>query len=647
MSIARVYEYGLLDPTVNAALVDDQMRAAHRYRNVLVEIERARRDAVRGALSAHPSVEPIEAEVQVLAREREGLRDQIRRANAAKRGRADTKELRERVRLVAGKLRDARARLKTAKDAIAQDAHVAAAIAAANDRAATRVREERARCGAYWGSYLLQESDADRARKEKTPPKFQRWTGEGRVSVQLQGGLALEDAWGTDTQLQIDVDPTVRRGGRRFAVLRMRVQSDVRGKPIWAEWPMILHRPLPEGCRIKVATVHRRRRDCRQWDWRLTLQLELPDGWAQGRLGIGTVALNLGYARSYEHLRGGVRAGYLVGEDGEAREVAVAASVIDRVEKSESIRSVRDKDLDAMRAALVAWLRDHEATLPTWLVERTILSKPNAGLRWQQFCESWKRLGQAVMDRAKQALPADITAPAITTRNWHVALWRSAARFRALAFAWRSARFDGDAAGYDLIESWRYRDEHLQRYEAGMLRGALLDRREQYRIAAADLAARYATLIVGSTDLRELQRSPMPEEARTEIASAKRNQRHAAGSILRAALENAFKRRGGKVVVIDDARATSTCWRCASIEEWDRIAEREHQCGACGATWDQDENHCKNLLARFRREQESATLDKETARDDKTVEKKESRSERLRRTRWQKKEEGEGAAREV
>lgn len=683
MSIARVYEYGLLEPTVNADLVADQMHAAHRYRNVLVEIERARRDAVRAALAAHPSVEPIEAEVARLAAEREVLRDQIRRANAAKRGRADTKELREQVRDVAGRLREARGRLKAAKDAIAEDVVVTAAIAVANERAAARVREERAHCNCYWSTYLLQEADADRARKEKTPPKFRRWTGEGRVSVQLQGGIALDDLWGADTQAQIVAGRPIKEGGcvpPKARTLRLRVQSDDRGKPVWAEWPMILHRPLPDGCRIKSATVHRRRRDCRQWDWRLTLQVELADGWTQGRCGTGVVALNLGYARSYDHLRGAVRAGYLVGADGDAREVTVAASVIDRVEASEAIRSHRDKNLDVMRPALVTWLREHEAELPAWLVERTILSKRRgSGVMQEQLGALAETTNAARSGQVQEAAALDptigdeppktdeaVVAPdhtigdesplpqtqeaaaapgrtvgdevAIATRNWHVALWRSAARFRALAFAWRKDRFAGDEAGYDLIESWRYRDEHLQRYEAGMLRGALLDRREKYRLVAAELAARYATLVVGSTDLRELQRSPRPEEARTEIAGAKRNQRHAAGSVLRAVLENAFRRRGGKVVVVDDARATSTCHACGSIEEWDRIAQREHTCGGCGATWDQDENHSKNLLARYRREQEVERLEGGTARDGKSAEKKESRSQRLRRTRWQKKE---------
>lgn len=55
-----VYRYGLTAPTENADVVYAEMRQAHTYRNVLVEIERGRRAALRSLDSD---------EVQTLARE--------------------------------------------------------------------------------------------------------------------------------------------------------------------------------------------------------------------------------------------------------------------------------------------------------------------------------------------------------------------------------------------------------------------------------------------------------------------------------------------------------------------------------------------------------------------------------------------------
>ena len=666
MTIARVYEYGLLQPTLNHELVLEQMHAGHRYRNLLVEIERDRRTAVSAAMAAHADVEPIAAAVAELSAQREEVFTELKRTNAHARSKVDQPERKAELKAIGEQLRAARAQLKEAKTAIKGDLSVAAAIQAADDHAKQRVRDARANCGVYWSSYLLMEAAVDQARKSPTPPRFQRWVGEGRVSVQLQGGIALDEVWGSDTQLQImPIDPrtfaqeTPRGERKRLSrtMLRLRVQSD-KGKPVWAEFPMILHRPLPENCRIKLATVHRRRRDCRMWDWRVTIQVELEDGWTRGRCGEGVVALNLGYCQTYDHLRGALRAGYLVDMNGKEREIVLQKSVIDRVEKSESLRSIRDKNMDTMRAELIAWMRANEVTLPDWIVERTILARaPRDLAHTPELAEQLSEPGpQHHADGAAPRLTdgghdgstpdgvgsiieaghedsVDVAmVPIVGNRKrvWHVAQWRSAERYRSLAFAWRAARWNGDQAGYDIIEKWRYRDEHLQRYEAGMLRGALGDRRETYRVIAAELARTYRTLVVHDTDLRELQKLPEPTSNERKIPVARRNQRHAAGSILRGALENAFKRSGGNVVVVDDHQITAKCHVCESVERWDHVAHREHTCGNCGATWDQDFNACKNML---KREQASAPADSSAPRVGKLMEKKESRSERLRRSR--------------
>ncbi len=649
------YEYGLLDPTSNASLVMDQMRAAHRYYNQLVEIERDRRSAVSEILIGHPDTEALAARVTDLAGQREAARLAIKAARKATRDRSETAQMRARVKDLAAELKAARAELKAARDAIKDDPVVTAAIDAADARATDRVRQARAACEAYWGSYLLQEQAVDAARKSRTPPRFKRWTGEGRVSVQLQGGISDAELFGDDTQVQVAPvspdahDPGRPRGVRRLAsrtVLRLRVRSTEKGKPVWAEWPMILHRPIPDGARVKVATVSRRRRDCRRWDWRLLLTLEIPDAAATARPlpAGGAVALNLGWCRRPSDA---VRAGYVLSDDGAVdREVAVPRSTIDRVEKSEGIRSQRDRNLDAMRGALVAWLRSREAALPTWLVERTILSRerrvPEPGCEAE--APSQEQLGAPRVKPSPYLTPRLEDSPLETAgstrpRSWHVAQWRSAARFRALALAWRARRFADDDGGYQILEDWRHRDEHLERYESGLRRGGLLDRRERYRLLAADLAARYRTLVVDDFDLREFQKSPKPEDARVERPVAKRNQRHAAGSELRAALLNAFG--PARVLRESSVAVTRTCHACGQVDDWDHAAAREHTCSGCATTWDQDQNACQNLIGRWHSsERLGADGSAEAARRAKSAPRKESRSERLRRTRWKREDTG-------
>src|SRR5436853_1789324 len=62
-SPSQIYSYGAQAPTTNGALVEAQLRAAHRYRNDLVELERSRRTRVAEAIQAHdPGLQTLEAE---------------------------------------------------------------------------------------------------------------------------------------------------------------------------------------------------------------------------------------------------------------------------------------------------------------------------------------------------------------------------------------------------------------------------------------------------------------------------------------------------------------------------------------------------------------------------------------------------------
>jgi len=577
----RVYEYGLLDPVVNAQIVEDQLRAAHRYRNLLVEIERERRTRVREILSSHADAAPLAEDVARLTVELEQAQAKIKQVRAVSRRRSETTDDRMAVRDVTTRLKAAREQLKIVKAAVAQDPSCQEALAQAEQRCHDRRIEERARCGVFWGTYLLIEEDVDRARKGKMDPKFVRFTGEGRVSVQLQGGLE----WGgiaEDTRIQIRDAPDPRQGRRAGTRkwLRLRVGSTGRD-PIWAEWPLILHRPLPEGAVIKRATVTRWRRDCRRWEWRLQLILDVSRCVGTKPRGTeGACALNLGWAKTER----GLRVGFVVGSDGERTEIVLPGSILDRLDKANAIRAQRDQNLDVMKPLLAAWIAAHP--LP-------------------------------------EVLHAKIE---------HLHAWRSADRFFGLARLWRQHRFDGDTEGYELLESWRYRDEHLQRYEAGMRRGALGHRREVYRLVGAALSRRYRMLIVDDTDLRTFQRSPAPESDRVEFDAVKRSQHVAAPSDLRMQLANAFGEDG--VAELSAVDVTRRCHACLTLNDWDRASSgREHACVGCQQVWDQDVNACLNLLREWR----TVAPGWEAARVAKASNRQASRAERLQQARRKKK----------
>lgn len=602
----RVYEYGLLGPTSNADMVLDQMRKAHVYRNLLTEIERARRDQIHQAMSAHPDMAPLQAEIDALVAERDAARQQLLRNRRATRSRSDTPEQRAKIRDQGARIKVLRQQIKDQRKAVAEA--IKPRLDEIQEAAYQQQRDARARCGVYWGTYLLAEADAKRARMERAMPRFRSWRGEGRVSVQLQNGISVQALMDGTTQVAIGQvapmahDPLYARGVRRRAMrteVRLRIGSDGR-EPIWATWPMIYHRPLPPGARIKVATVSRRVRDCRTWTWMLHLTVEIPDDVPYRAAPVpssGIVALNLGFCQRDDQ----IRAGYLVGDDGYEEEILTPRRVIGGLGKASSIQSYRDQWLDKMKASLGAWYAE--------LASRHIGIA--SGVMFQSLDSAWMRLC-AYIEAGGPALPHWLHRVLST-----LSVLRSPGRFRALAFQWRQNRFPGDEVGFRILEggtdghngwrderdSWRHRDEHLERYQSGCRRRALLHRREIYRLVAARMTARYQMLAIDDSDLAALQRSPAPEHEKTEIAKVKHNMVVAACSELRLAMLNAF----GPQRTIKVPARTLPCFFCSTVNEWDRATpERQHTCTGCGASWDQDANACRNML----REAPNLTPDK-------------------------------------
>src|SRR5205807_6540186 len=93
--------------------------------------------------------------------------------------------------------------------------------------------------------------------------RFHRWDGRGRLAVQLQGGLPVADAFGSDSRLRIAPVPAGawERGAppsARRTTVQLRIGSEGR-EPVWATVPVVLHRPLPPAAQIKWVFLLRER----------------------------------------------------------------------------------------------------------------------------------------------------------------------------------------------------------------------------------------------------------------------------------------------------------------------------------------------------------------------------------------------------
>lgn len=565
----RVALYGCLAPLEGAALVDAQMRAARRYYNNLIALERSRRVVYREMRREHcPDFESHEAEVSALSERLSALRDEIKRARKEARGRAATKALDDEARTLREQLAEARRAFKEARAAAKADPALAADVAALDERGQVWHRGLRATTTAYWGTYLLEEQSYAQARKAAVDPSFRRVRGHervsrtgrgepaGRIGVQLQGGLCVEDLEsGIDARLRLVPNPDAR--SPRHRLLYIRVGSEGR-RPVWAVVPLVYHRPLPREAEIKWCTVQRRVVGVREvWECAITYVLAstpMPQR-------AGTVALDLGWRKRPD---ASLRAAYWVDDQGAHGEILMPVRVREKLRKARDLREIQDRRFN--RA--VRWLRS--------------------------WCAARERAGRLLPDWLEDA------------RAW-LHLTRSHARLRQLVMRWRDARFADDARIFAPLERWLHRSRHLYQWEVDVRRRALAARREVYRLVAADLAKRYGVVVLEKFELTRVKRLPAPEQHDEQAPRAQRAQlQQAAPGLLRDAIRNATMREGGVVAEIDAAGTTAHCHACGGVCEWDQSAALHHRCEHCGALWDQDENASRNLLARWTRERLSA-----------------------------------------
>jgi hypothetical protein len=571
----RVYEYGLLPPTSGREVVLEQMRLARKYQNALVEVERRRRDAAHAAEADDPKVLRLRTLLGALERRLERIRTGIKARSIRERRKINRKEA------TAWTL----ASLKAVKElhrnacAAARGQMLDRLTAFASTAAAER-RAARAVCGLYSATYQIVEQAVDAgakaAMKESTAaepvmPHFHRFDGAGRIAVG-RNGSSLGDIVGGDDlrariepvspeawQYQADGSPWVqrRRGDRERlsrTMLHHRAQSDEKGKPVWATFPMTMHRPLPAGAEVQwVVVIRRLIADREQWVVQVTVNLaKEPEASTAPGL---AVAVDLGW-RGRD--TGGTRVGYWIGTDGREGEIQADADVARALRKSDDLRSIRDKMFDKAKDLLAAWLAKTAA--PEWMAPMVAyLDKWRSHSRMARLVKLWR----------KQPEPE---------RSQPIAQW----------LLW-----------------WYMEDRHLWQWEASGRHRALLRRREGYRLFAFQLAQEYRILIIEgkdktkrqSMDLRPMTKLAPPEEVDKLPAAARAKRQDASPSEARQCLTGAFTAGGGETLKEPCAWSTRDCAFDGHRNEWPDQSPLDLRCaGPCGEVWDQDRNAARNLL---------------------------------------------------
>jgi hypothetical protein len=580
-----VYKFGGGPPTAAADVVREQMRSAHHYHNALREIEIERRAASRAVepkltkfLSAVDEAE--DAVVETLA--------VLNAQRASTRSASDTEEQRATVDAAKLQKKIAVAALNAQRKIACKKPSVIKARKAIWKKHMIRTQSVRAANGLHWGTGKLVDDAMKATSKmplwdasEPNDPQFKRFTGEGHVGVQVhqkgagkQGLTVAEVTSGIPGRwLQVVNRPAQERAPARTAKiaahrarnaarrdasiasgggntseiveLRIRIGTSEDGEPIVASWPMIMHRPLPAGAIVKrVAASMRRVGPREEWSFDFTI-----DASACAKIeptGVGTVAVELGWLS----VDGGLRAASTMDESGEmnANLMRVAANStadkvrlatmmnpplvlnaehISGVRRAESLASTRKKNFNAALTGLIGWLREHG--MPAWM--RALTVKKGVKLPTQ-----------------RQALA-------------HLAKWESAGRLASLVLRWRSERHEGDDDGFLGTEYWRYHDYHLWAWESEQRKRMIRSRRDQYRVFAAQLAKKYARIVVSNANYKEIARKSKVRLGNDRAAS---NRQIAAVGELRSIIKQACAKYGAEFVKVDAAGLSTTCPACGS-----------------------------------------------------------------------------------
>lgn len=572
--ITKVYAYGCKPVHRDAAalaLIDAQCSAAHSYYNRLVDLHneyRQRRDALIRAVC--PDYEDAHLAMDAATAEVERQVESIRLANAvARRKRASTDEA---VALTAARaaLKAARQRRKEVRTACYDNLELQARLSDltteysgtlisedSTRRKGGHFKEARANCGVYWGSYLAVEKAIEQALEKSVrgPIRRRRWTGDGLVAVQVQGGCSWDDVLlkrGRAASL-IQFDCQQQRGKHKAPVVTFWLCSntDESRKPVWVPVSAYFHRPLPADATIMGVALVRRglpphRMSDGAWHARFDWELQFTVRTCEEKTHAphGECGLDLGWRLMED---GRLRVAYWCDHAGNHGEFCLPVSLLGRHERSDTLQATRDDNFNVAVASLRAWAAEHDA--PDWLKAE------------------------------------------IATAH----LWKRKARLINVLNLWKDRVFPGGEEIYQRLLAWRAQDTHLWGWEFNNRRKAERIRKALYRQFAARLRQQYRRVYVEDCDWRKLARDKPAES--NEQDRSKRYMKIAAIGSLRSLLVS------DGAVKVESADTTRTCNVCGSVEDWDQASELVHTC-VNGHEWDQDHNAALNLLARGREMEE-------------------------------------------
>lgn len=603
---SKIFSFAVVGEPDNRNLAIEQMKLANAYRNKLVEIDLWRREEIRAAGGVVcEELTVLDDAISALEEDMEAARAAVKRRNQLARQRTGTvddratvAEIKEQLSLLRGRSKDLRALIKGDPTLIERYAEISAEA----------VRREKV-CRAehsqsiYWGTRNVMEQAVKSARNKPTI-RFHGFRGEGKVAVQIQGGMSVSRAvLDSDSRLQLKI-PT---NGTTAASALIRVQSTERGGPVWARVSFVLQRTIPHDGQIKWVYLVRRREHGTHWKWYVQFVVAREGGFPRENAAkCGAVGIDLGWRTRPS----GLRVAYWCGSDDAHGELVLPIEDGGRWARADHLRSIRDRLFDGMRETLVGWLGGRELA-PDWLRlqqawfrqesdQQRRRAEGQDGRRKTHHEKEAMRLAGCAESLGHLADGWAASAGAAKLPDWllegtaHLHAWRSTARLAGLTLRWREVenRFLGDGLIYPVLEAWRRTDKHLYDWECSEREKAVRWRDDIFRNFAADMANRYRLAVVEGMNLKDLRRRPKPEEVNDFSQTTRNNAQIAAVGRLRTLVKEAMS----ETISVPAKDTTGRCYVCGLKRDFDRV-ELERKCDGCDRIHDQDYNAAMNLLA--------------------------------------------------
>ena len=551
-----MYEYGLIPVDVPQGAVSELFRMNQLWNQLVAHDHQSLVKYNDLMQSVNPDLKKVEKEIAELEEEQKRLLKLKNKERAAKRqknvGKGEAHALLMEVNTKLKELRGQRRELKAETKVLLQP--LLSAFFEEDKQAIAQLVKD-SKC--IWTNHELVTCAFDVARKaaRKSPNarlNFHSFDGTGRWGFRRPGaeGNQLSDFSKEKNVFYVgDIEQAkAAQTSRKLHVpIRVRLCEDENGEPVFAEFKMSYHRPLPPNSRIKAVMI-KRWRVGERFKYNIYFVLNVFKETAL-HPNEDPVAIDVGF---YINNRKGLTVA--TAWDGQKEQVLeLPQRWLERMDRCEALQSGMQERVNTMLPHLQATLKNLEVK-EEGRMSRLLLR-----------IASEKRIEQANIS------------------------------FHSLHKLYRFVKSDYapelSAEFYNLMEGWF--EVHEKEYrEANFLRVKLLKQRTHvYRNWASKLAKRYGKVIVENLDLQQMVLVKEQDEVLQKQHRSNRN-RAALYSLTQYLKEACFKSES-EFILKQSEYTTVICSTCLSENA---VNTRTYVCEHCGEVHDQDVNAAKNLL---------------------------------------------------